>query len=347
MSRFVKTLIWLNLGILAALAINYAHLMISPGPVSKGHSEIQTDCFACHTPFVGATARKCITCHKVADIGLKTTKGKVIVKKDVKKKAVAFHQMLSQQNCTGCHTDHKGIAIYRNKYKFSHDLLEHKALEKCSSCHAKPKDKVHEMASEKCLTCHVQEKWKPATFKHENLTKAVLEKCTSCHKRPTDKLHKQVSPKCGLCHLTEKWKPATFKHELLPKVELEKCSNCHKLPTDRIHENASQKCGQCHKTEKWKPATFKHELLPRSELRQCMTCHMRSKPDDNLHRNSSDRCGNCHFTNKWKPAKGGAGSTSRPLSRSSGSFNTSPNNEQLPQWYLDERKKRLDRRRNN
>jgi hypothetical protein len=39
----------LNLLVLVSLAFVYPHLMVSPGPLVKGHAELATDCFACHT----------------------------------------------------------------------------------------------------------------------------------------------------------------------------------------------------------------------------------------------------------------------------------------------------------
>ena len=64
-----------NLVVLVALAFVYPHLMVSPGPLTRGHAELATDCFACHAPWRGAAAQRCIECHALADIGLRSTKG--------------------------------------------------------------------------------------------------------------------------------------------------------------------------------------------------------------------------------------------------------------------------------
>jgi len=303
MSRLVKNILWLNMAVVAVLTFVYADLMVSPGHVITGHKDIQGDCFACHTLFVGATDSKCIECHKVKDIGIRTTRGAVMFK-DLGKVPVAFHQKLPEQECVACHSDHAGIAIYRARFKFSHALLDGETRKDCVACHAKPQDKIHEKASTKCSQCHTDEKWKPATFKHELLAAADLAQCTSCHQAstPKDKLHETSSKKCGLCHLTDKWKPVDFKHEKLPRADLEQCGACHTAhkPKDKVHEKASDKCGLCHLTEKWKPATFKHDLLPKAELEQCASCH--KKPTDKLHQSASEKCGQCHVTEKWKPA---------------------------------------------
>ena len=81
----------LNLVVLVALAFAYPHLMISPGPLVKGHEELATDCFACHAAWRGASTQRCTDCHAVADVGLKTTKGVPIPSRTVK---VSFHQEL-------------------------------------------------------------------------------------------------------------------------------------------------------------------------------------------------------------------------------------------------------------
>lgn len=319
MSKFVKTVLWLNMAAVTVLAVIYANLMISPGAVIEGHKDIETDCFACHTLFTGAADHKCVECHKVKDIGILTSKGKPVVKKEGKK-PVAFHQRLTGTECVACHSDHEGIAIYRKAFKFSHDLLDKKTLKECVSCHAPttPKDQTHQKLSPEmladCGSCHTTEKWKPASFKHDLLPKADLENCVSCHKAatPKDKLHDASTKRCVLCHVTDKWKPLDFKHDILAKRELNNCAQCHTAhtPRDKTHDalprEMREKCGACHKTDKWKPATFKHDALAKAELDNCMSCHKSATPKDKTHDSLSPRtlakCGLCHVTDKWKPA---------------------------------------------
>lgn len=343
MSKTIKIVLWLNMAVLTVLAFVYASLMISPGHLIDGHKELEMDCFACHTLFTGAADEKCIDCHKVKDIGIRTSKGTPVVKK-AGKTPVAFHQKLVGSECVTCHSDHAGIAIYRKKFKFSHDLLDAQTRKDCVACHAKPGDKIHKSASSECTQCHTIKAWKPATFKHELLPKAELAECVSCHKAatPKDKTHDTLPPKmlakCGACHTTDKWKPATFKHEALPKAELEQCASCHKAatPKDKTHDTLSAelraKCGACHTTNKWKPATFKHETLPRAELRQCWNCHLSKRPNDQRHREASKRCGNCHYTDKWEPAKR---RNVQPMgSRSSSGGSNSIFNSPGSNWWL-------------
>ena len=50
-----------NLVVIVALAVIYPSLMVSPGPLMPAHAQLATDCFACHTPLLGASAGRCVT----------------------------------------------------------------------------------------------------------------------------------------------------------------------------------------------------------------------------------------------------------------------------------------------
>jgi len=125
----------LGLGVLVFL---HPDRMISPGPLSKSHSELATDCFACHLPLRGASQDKCIACHALADIGLRTTKGLPLPLTSPAPK-VAFHQQLTSHNCMACHTGHQGATrILGKRQSFSHELLDPAVQGQCQACHAPP-----------------------------------------------------------------------------------------------------------------------------------------------------------------------------------------------------------------
>ena len=135
--RFLWILISANLVVLVALAFIYPHLMVAPGALEEGHAQLTTDCFACHSPLRGATADRCIACHKLPDIGLRTTKGAAIVNAKLLK--VSFHQELNDQNCMACHSDHAGPKLtQRSRRPFSHAMLRVATRERCGACHAAP-----------------------------------------------------------------------------------------------------------------------------------------------------------------------------------------------------------------
>ncbi len=138
---WIWILICLNLGIAVVLVFVYPHLMVSPGPVVAGHAEIASDCFACHAPFRGASSDRCVACHAVSGIGLRTTKGQTLPPKAAK---AAFHQNLSEQNCMACHSDHASPKLtQRHRKTFSHAMLRTAVQDQCQSCHRSPADKLH------------------------------------------------------------------------------------------------------------------------------------------------------------------------------------------------------------
>ena len=223
MKRSIKILLGVNVVIITVLAFLYPQFMISPGKVIEGHSKVGSDCFACHTVLTGASSSKCVACHTVADIGLKTTDGKAIIR--AKKKSVAFHQGLLETDCVACHTDHVGVSIYRIRQHFSHDLLDKTASANCVSCHAKPTDKTHRKVSSDCKGCHTTKDWKGATLDHAQFF-------------VFDKNHKR----CKMCHRKEDYKTYT-------------CFSCHAHDEDEVRRSHAKdgirdidKCVACHRS---------------------------------------------------------------------------------------------------
>jgi hypothetical protein len=180
--RWIWVLVSLNLVLLVSLVFIFPHLMVSPGRVAAGHTDISTDCFACHAPLRGASAARCIACHALVDIGLRSTKGKVIPHKTLK---VSFHQDLVEQNCMACHSDHGGPKlVQKNRKPFSHALLRSTVRDLCQGCHRAPADRLHTKITGNCSQCHSQSAWKPASFDHEKsflLDKDHNVACVTCH----------------------------------------------------------------------------------------------------------------------------------------------------------------------
>lgn len=203
MKPATKWMLGANLAVATVLTFVVAHLMVSPGKLIEGHTETETDCFACHDAFLGSSTAKCVECHKIADIGRITTKGVAVVST----KLNPFHKALTEPGCTSCHTDHAGMALYREKPPFPHDGVEPAKREDCVSCHRRPDDPLHRAVSDKCADCHKVEKWKPAKFDHDVLAPKVLADCYSCHKAkvPDDPLHRGATKKCGICHTVDTW----------------------------------------------------------------------------------------------------------------------------------------------
>lgn len=183
MNRMVKIVLALNLAVLTLLVFVYPHLMVGPGKLIAGHKQLEGDCFACHAAFTGADSRRCVTCHKPADIGRLTTAGLAVVKP---RTAVPFHQKLINQDCVACHSDHAGVKRYQLAGGFNHALLVKEMRDQCQSCHKTPIDSLHRQISGNCLQCHTQQKWTPASFDHNKyfaLDGDHSTVCVTCHLR--------------------------------------------------------------------------------------------------------------------------------------------------------------------
>jgi hypothetical protein len=220
--RTTLLVIGANLLALTALVFIYPHLMLAPGRLIAGHAPLEADCFACHQPFVGATAQRCIACHALAKIGRETTQGVPVVGQKIK---TPFHQGLVQQDCMACHSDHADVRKYHAGARFSHELLAVAIRDRCGQCHARPSDTLHAKVAEDCGTCHGRERWKPASFEHGKyflLDRDHNVTCVTCHlgsdyKRTT----------CYGCH---EHTPAKMRAEHAEEGirDLENCAKCHR-----------------------------------------------------------------------------------------------------------------------
>jgi hypothetical protein len=220
---WLTALISANLLALLALVFIYPHLMVSPGAVVAGHADIATDCFACHAPLRGASSERCIACHALSDIGLRTSKGVALANKSVK---TSFHQDLIEQDCVGCHSDHQGPKLtQRSRKPFSHSLLRVAVREQCQSCHKSPPDTLHRQVTGNCTQCHSQQAWKPATFAHEKffvLDRDHTTRCETCHVNNNYKTYT-----CYGCH---EHNPARVRAEHMEEGirNFENCVECHR-----------------------------------------------------------------------------------------------------------------------
>ncbi len=221
--KTITLLVGAALTVLILLAIFLPEKMISPGNLIDAHSELASDCFACHTPLLGSRPQKCIACHKVAEIGKKTTKGMSIAEE---KKNVAFHQKLIEDDCVACHSDHNGVKAFRPIGQFSHNLLEPAVIKQCNSCHANPGDALHLKIDGNCSSCHIQQRWIPATFDHDKYFRF-------------DKHHRT---ECETCHIESDYSNYT-------------CYGCHKHSRSKIREEHVEEgihdyeaCVDCHRS---------------------------------------------------------------------------------------------------
>jgi hypothetical protein len=268
----------LNLLVLVVLAFVYPHLMVSPGPLVQGHAALASDCFACHSAWRGASSGRCVECHAVADVGLKTTKGVPIA---AAARKTAFHQALTEQDCMACHSDHQGLKLtQRNRKPFSHALLKLTLRDSCSSCHTAPKDTVHRDLQLDCGRCHQSQAWKPAQFDHALLAASERDRCETCHRAPTDRLHRQIQGNCKSCHKTEAWKPATFDHAkffVLDRDHDASCETCH-----QNSDTSSHTCYGCHEHSLAK-VRKEHVKEGIQNFENCVECHRDPRAEPEKH----------------------------------------------------------------
>lgn len=265
--RWLLFVIGANLLGLLTLVFIYPHLMVSPGPLILAHHDLDKSCFACHSPWRGVDSQRCMQCHAVADIGLRTSKSIALPQRTFK---TSFHQELTEQSCLDCHSDHAGLKLTVGTRKFSHSLLRAPVRDQCQSCHEAPADRIHANLSIGCGQCHTPEHWKPAVFDHSGLPATLLNACEGCHQAPSDSLHRQIRGSCGQCHSPQQWKPATFDHAkffVLDGNHNTQCSTCH--TTD---DYSRYTCYGCHEHQ---PDRIRAEHLEEGirDFENCVGCH--------------------------------------------------------------------------
>lgn len=223
MRRWGLILIAVNLCALIVLAFTRPHLMVAPGPLTPAHSAITRDCFACHVAFKGVSADRCTACHKIADIGVRTTRGVAVAAGG---RNLRFHQLLAQPDCMACHTGHSGSQLGKTvRTGFDHDLLRPETRGQCAACHRAPLTAFHAQAGSNCAQCHTSKGWKPASFDHARffaLTGPHDTSCASCH--VGGNLSRYT---CYSCHEHQPDR-IRAKHAEEGIRDIENCARCHR-----------------------------------------------------------------------------------------------------------------------
>lgn len=223
----MKRALWIGIALALAAIITIGfirpHEMVSPGNLIPAHAALKNNCFACHAPFRGASAARCTACHRVSDIGLRTTRGVAIARSD---RRPAFHQALIEPDCMACHSDHPRPRLIKSSgAKFDHALLRADARARCQSCHTAPRDNLHHGQALACATCHQPMHWKPATFDHSRyflLDRHHNVACTTCHLGSD---YRQYT--CYGCHEHQQAR-IIAEHREEGITNLDNCVRCHR-----------------------------------------------------------------------------------------------------------------------
>ena len=228
-----KGLLFFFILLVVALSAIYPHTWISPGELVNGHQKLNNQCSACHSPFGGIVNSKCISCHKLSEIG----------KENIN--TIFFHERLKNSSCVSCHADHKGMIQDNTLMKFEHDLLSEEDKINCNACHKAPNSGSHKYFLNTCNSCHTNEVWKTTTkFSHEMIEANQRQNCTLCHSAPTDNMHKDFGRDCISCHSLDQWNPSSFNHENYFAFDVNHhstCTNCHSNNNFKAYS-----CTNCH-----------------------------------------------------------------------------------------------------
>jgi hypothetical protein len=290
--------------------------MVMPGPLVKGHAELEKTCRKCHAPFSKQSQDGlCLACHDkiAADVRART----------------GFHGRrpeVATGPCKHCHTDHKGRdadVVGLDPDQLDHHLTDfvlngsHRSAP-CSGCHQpgkkfaaapgrcidchKADDPHGGKLGDKCETCHAEARWRDLrAFDHQRT------------KFPLKGAHQKVA--CDLCHAGERYKDLATD-----------CQSCHGLQ-DVHRGELGRRCDGCHTSDKWQGVSFDHDRKTRFPLRgkhrdaKCRACHEagagtpttpgkgKKQPRscaachaaDDAHKGQLGKdCGTCHNSEDWR-----------------------------------------------
>lgn len=263
--------------LIVGMMIVLPDVMLSPGDLMSEHHKLENECLQCHEPFNGIPNAKCITCHDPKEIGNDS---------EDTANTILFHSKLTSQECTSCHTDHKGLFPTNTISGFDHNLLSETDAQKCVSCHSAPVDSLHQQVSFECGNCHTTAGWKSsATFNHDMIKGADKNNCIACHQSPSDNFHSTVSNECSACHTNNAWKPSTFNHSqyfVLDGNHNTDCKTCH---TNSVY--TSYTCYGCHEHSE-SNIREEHQEEGITNFSDCVSCHRSGNEDDAEHGERSE-----------------------------------------------------------
>jgi hypothetical protein len=283
--------------------------LVSPGPLSTPHANLEGRCNACHEAFDrSAQSELCASCHRsvAADRAAHT----------------GFHgrdSRAASQACRSCHTDHEGRGadiVGLERRSFNHTVTDY------------PLRGAHVRVA--CASCHV------AGRRHRDAPTA----CVDCHR--ADEPHRgRLGVRCSSCHNEDAWRSVRFDHSetrfpLSGAHLATRCTACHAnerydgTPTtcvschreDDAHRGGlGADCSACHTPAGWRSARFNHArtgfpLRGRHAAIECRTCHARPAGQVRLasdcascHRDDDARahqgrngaaCQECHSESEWR-----------------------------------------------
>ena len=177
MSRLAKVMVAVLLLAIAWLVVFHPHEMLAPGSVQDAHRAIEDDCFACHTPLLGAADERCTTCHRPAGIGRVSTTGKPLLAAGESPRFP--HDALGTLQCVRCHGEHAGVRRLYPQGRFDHARyfsLDAPHATRCVTCHDGGR-----FDSYTCYGCHEH---RPDRIAREHREEGIrdVRHCARCHR---------------------------------------------------------------------------------------------------------------------------------------------------------------------
>lgn len=212
--------------------------LVSPGPLSSGHTFLERDCRACHDPVVGVTVARCTPCHAAAEQLLA-------------RQSTAFHASVGE--CAPCHLEHHGAGG-------SASTMDHGAL---AALGVRALERAAADDAESAATLRGLATWLRLDALRDIEARGAREvlTCAACHDR-RDPHGRRFGEDCALCHSFDVWTVAGYRH---PSPRSRECVQCHAPPPSHIMEHfamVSQRvarkekarvedCFECHQTTSW------------------------------------------------------------------------------------------------
>lgn len=192
------------------------HAATSPGPLSRGHAAVESDCAQCHDGPAGVGAGRCATCHHSEP-------------RLLSRQTTAFHAEI--ERCGGCHVEHRGTLRMATTMK--HEALveagrrlappdpaaawvptDERNLD-CAACHM-VNDRHQGRFGPRCADCHATTGWSIRAFRHPS---PRSRDCVQCHREPPSHTMEHftmvsqviagrpdaAAAQCGECHRTTSW----------------------------------------------------------------------------------------------------------------------------------------------
>jgi hypothetical protein len=191
MKTLTKTAIGAGLvAITLAALFDPAHWLM-PGHVTPEHRKIESDCLACHAPFRGTPAQRCVDCHDPRALTPAVAAHADRAAADIAKPAgtahisvAELHRLLPLDDCASCHVGHLTATRAARNPAFDHAQyfpLEGPHAVACKTCHV-----GKGLSTYTCMGCHEHSPERVARQHAEEGIRRDLSDCVACHRDGTE-----------------------------------------------------------------------------------------------------------------------------------------------------------------